>query len=128
MVQCIVIGCTNRTDPRPGSNQDKNISFHRIPAVHDREGKEDYEIRKRRRDGYLAAITGMISTFTLYISTEFVRSISCLVSLLVITTTQQTQAGYQLCTLDTKAVKVRLLREQLLRDMKEYEKETKGEL
>ena len=52
----MVFGCTNRTDPRPGSNQDKNIYFHRIPAVHDREGKEDYELRKRRRDGYLAAI------------------------------------------------------------------------
>ena len=56
MVQCVVLGCTSHTDPRPGSNQNKNISFHRIPAVHDREGKEDYELRKRQRDGYLDAI------------------------------------------------------------------------
>ncbi|XP_065902961.1 uncharacterized protein [Dysidea avara] len=56
MVQCVVCGCTNRTDPRPGSNQDENISFHRIPAVHDRKGKKDFELRKLRRDGFLAAI------------------------------------------------------------------------
>ena len=56
MVQCVVCRCTNRTDPRPGSNQDENISFHRIPAVHDREGKKDFELRKLRRDGFLAAI------------------------------------------------------------------------
>ena len=56
MVRCVVVGCDNHTDPRPGSDQEENISIHRILAVHDREGKEDYELRKRRRDGYLAAI------------------------------------------------------------------------
>jgi len=29
------------------ANKTKNISFHRIPAVHDREGKEDYKMKKR---------------------------------------------------------------------------------
>ena len=56
MVQYIVFGCTNHTDPCPGSDQGNKISFHRIPAVHDKEGKEDYELREWRRDCYLAAI------------------------------------------------------------------------
>ena len=30
---------------------------HRIPAVSDHQGAEDFDIRKRRRDGYLAAIS-----------------------------------------------------------------------
>ena len=51
MVLCIVVGCSNR------SGRDKDVSFHRIPAVNDKEGKEDYELRKRRRDGFLAAIS-----------------------------------------------------------------------
>ena len=51
-----MVGCDNRMDPHPGSDQEENISFYRIPAVYDREGKEDYELRKRQRDGYLAAI------------------------------------------------------------------------
>ena len=52
MVQCVVFGCNNRSD----SESDKGISFYRIPAVTDREEKADYELRKLRRDGYLAAI------------------------------------------------------------------------
>ena len=51
MVLCVVIGCSKR------SERDKDVSFHRLPAVHDREGKEDFELRKKRRDGYLAAIS-----------------------------------------------------------------------
>ena len=47
MVQCVVFGCTNRTDLCPGSDQDKNIFFHRILAVHEREGEADYQLRKR---------------------------------------------------------------------------------
>ena len=39
------------------SERDKDISFHRIPAVSDHQGAEDFDIRKRRRDGYLAAIS-----------------------------------------------------------------------
>ena len=51
MVLCVVIGCLKC------SERDKEVSFHRLPAVHDREGKEDFELRKKRRDGYLAAIS-----------------------------------------------------------------------
>ena len=52
MLLCVVIGCLKR------SECDKHlVSFHRLPAVHDREGKEDFELRKKRRDGYLAAIS-----------------------------------------------------------------------
>ena len=39
------------------SERDKDVSFHRIPAVSDHQGAEDFDIRKRRRDGYLAAIS-----------------------------------------------------------------------
>ena len=44
MARCVVVGCDNRTDPHPGSDQEENIFIHRILAVHDREGKEDYEL------------------------------------------------------------------------------------
>ena len=51
MVICVVVGCTKRSD------RDKDVTFHRIPAVHCRHGKKDFELRKKRRDGYLAAIS-----------------------------------------------------------------------
>ena len=51
MLLCVVIGCHKR------SQDDKDVSFYGLPAVHDREGKEDFELRKKRRDGYLAAIS-----------------------------------------------------------------------
>ena len=51
MVICIVVGCLKC------SERDKNVSFHRIPAVNCLHGKEDFELRKKRRDGYLAAIS-----------------------------------------------------------------------
>ena len=51
MVLCVVIGCSKR------SERDKDVSFYRLPAVHDREGKEDFELQKKRRDRYLAAIS-----------------------------------------------------------------------
>ena len=51
MVICVVVGCSKR------SERDKDVSFHRIPAVSDHQGAEDFDIRKRRRDGYLAAIS-----------------------------------------------------------------------
>jgi len=41
MVLCAVIGCSKH------SECDKDVSFHRLPAVHDREGKEDFELRKK---------------------------------------------------------------------------------
>ena len=52
MVLCVVVRCNNRSD----SETDKGISFYRIPAVIDREGKAGYESRKLRREGYLATI------------------------------------------------------------------------
>jgi len=51
MVLCEVIGCSKL------SERDKDVSFHRLPAVYDREGKEYFELRKKQRDGYLAAIS-----------------------------------------------------------------------
>ena len=51
MVICEVVGCSKR------SERDKDVSFHRIPAVNCLHGKEDFELRKKRRDGYLAAIS-----------------------------------------------------------------------
>ena len=51
MVICVVVGCSKRSD------RDKDVSFYRIPAVHCLHGKEDFELRKKRRDGYLAAIS-----------------------------------------------------------------------
>ena len=52
MVLCVVVGCNNRSN----SETDKGISFYRVPAVIDREGKADYELRKLRSEEYLAAI------------------------------------------------------------------------
>ena len=51
MVICVVVGCSKRSD------RDKDVSFYRIPAVNSLHGKEDFELRKKRRDGYLAAIS-----------------------------------------------------------------------
>jgi len=51
MVLCMVIGCSNRSD------HDKHVSDHRLPAVSDHQGIEDFKLRKRRRDGYLAAVS-----------------------------------------------------------------------
>ena len=51
MVICVVVGCSKRSD------RDKDVSFHRIPAVNCLHGKEDFELRKKRRDDYLATIS-----------------------------------------------------------------------
>ena len=51
MVICCVIGCSKHSD------QDKDVSFCRIPSVTDRYGEHDYELRKKRQAGYLAAIS-----------------------------------------------------------------------
>ena len=50
-VLCVVIGCSNR------SERDKDVSYHRLPAVSDHQGIEDFILRKWRRDGHLAAIS-----------------------------------------------------------------------
>jgi len=46
-----VYGCKVRSD------EGKKVSFFSIPTVSDYQGKADYELRKKRRDGYLAAIS-----------------------------------------------------------------------
>ena len=55
MVLCAVYGCSKR------SGRDKNVSFYRLPAVnipHRNTQKQHkaYELRLKRRAGYLAAI------------------------------------------------------------------------
>ena len=51
MVICVVVGCSKRSD------RDHDISFHWIPAVVRHTDKWELELSKRRRDGYLAAIS-----------------------------------------------------------------------
>ena len=53
MVICMVKDCGKQTDRL----SDRDVSFHRIPAVTDHQGEADYQLRKRRRDGYLAAVS-----------------------------------------------------------------------
>jgi len=43
MVLYAVIGCSKRCD------HDKDVSFHRLPAMHDREGKEYFELGKKTK-------------------------------------------------------------------------------
>ena len=47
----MVIGCSNRSD------RDKHVFYHRLPAVSDHQRIEDFKLQKRRRDGYLAAVS-----------------------------------------------------------------------
>lgn len=51
MVMCIVLGCSKR------SGRDKDVSFYRVPKVITSRGKQEYELTKKRRDGFLAAIS-----------------------------------------------------------------------
>ena len=53
MVLCVIFGCSKR------SGRDKDVSFYRIPAVVSRKGPEVYALTKRRRTGYLQAISRM---------------------------------------------------------------------
>ena len=46
-----MIGCTKR------SGRDKGVSFYRIPKIITHRGQRDYELSKKRRDGFLAAIS-----------------------------------------------------------------------
>ena len=54
MVICMVIGCSNRSDQYPDHDE---FSFHRIPTVSGHQREEDFELKKERRDSYLAAIS-----------------------------------------------------------------------
>ena len=52
IVLCVVIECSKR------SGRDKDVSFFRIPKVIiTYRGKREYEMTKRRRAGFLAAIS-----------------------------------------------------------------------
>ena len=51
MVICAIVGCSNRSDDGSG------LSFYGIPTVTDRYGKAELELRKKQRDGFLAAIS-----------------------------------------------------------------------
>lgn len=53
MVLCVVFKCNNRTDPRPGIQQDKNISFHRASSSWpQRKGRLQVEEKTSRRVSY----------------------------------------------------------------------------
>ena len=51
MVLCVVFGCSKR------SGRDKDVSFFRIPKVIYNKGDKIQQLSRRRRDGYLAAIS-----------------------------------------------------------------------
>ena len=51
MVLCVVIGCSKRSD------RDKDVSFYRIPAVIRHTDKRDFELSKKRREGFFTAIS-----------------------------------------------------------------------
>lgn len=51
MVLCVVIGCSKR------SGRDRDVSFYRIPKIVTHRGERDYELSKKRRNGFLAAIS-----------------------------------------------------------------------
>ena len=53
MVLCVVLGCSNR------SGRNKDVSFYRIPSVITNRGPRDKELSMKRRDGYIAAISGL---------------------------------------------------------------------
>ena len=51
MVHCIVVGCTNK------SGQGSGISFYRIPRVVVGRSVREEELSRRRREGFLRAIS-----------------------------------------------------------------------
>ena len=51
MVYCVVIGCSNKSD------LNKDVSFYRIPKVMYGRSQRKLELSRRRREGYLAAIS-----------------------------------------------------------------------
>ena len=55
MVLCVVIGCSKRSD------RDKDVSFHRIPAVIRHTDKRDFELSKKRKEGFLLLFPERIS-------------------------------------------------------------------
>ena len=65
MVYCCVVGCFNRSDRGPDSRRnlypnregEHNVSFFRILAIIQNQGKLELELSKQRRDGFVAAIS-----------------------------------------------------------------------
>ena len=62
MVLCCVIDCSNRSDPHrghaaPNTASKVSVSLYRLPKVTERYGKADFELRKKRLAGFLAAIS-----------------------------------------------------------------------
>ena len=51
MVICVVVGCSKYSDC------DKDVTFHRIPAVLKHLNERDLKLSKKRRDGYIATIS-----------------------------------------------------------------------
>ena len=50
MVLCILVGCSNR------SGRDKDVSFYCIPVIRTTRSEREFQLRKARREGFLAAI------------------------------------------------------------------------
>ena len=95
MVICVLVGCSKHSD------RDKDVTFHRIPAVLKHLNERDLDLSKRRRDGYIAAISREDIDHTALESIEFVRGtlfqknqLSC--------TTLPTQTGCLPSTLDIR--------------------------
>ena len=59
MVICVIVGCSNRSDCSSSQDQsdEEKVRFFSIPTVTCHQGKEDYELRKKQRDGFLVAIS-----------------------------------------------------------------------
>jgi len=55
----VILGCSKR------SGRDKDVSFFRLPKVVSNKGEEIYSLSKRRRDGFLAAISRVGLTDTI---------------------------------------------------------------
>ena len=51
MVLCVVVGCSKR------SGRDKDVSFYRLPKITSSKGPGVLELSKKRRAGYIAAIS-----------------------------------------------------------------------
>ena len=51
MVLCVVVGCSKR------SGRDKDVSFYRLPKITASKGSRVLELSKKRRAGYIAAIS-----------------------------------------------------------------------
>ena len=51
MIMCIVTGCLNH------SGRDTGVSFYRIPSIITGKGFKKEQLSKRRREGYIAAVS-----------------------------------------------------------------------